>query len=129
MSVSIAVGLRRFLAAPANLAAFDDDVGVVARPVDLDLPEAQELRLHRLAHAVLTTLRSLPSPRAEAALSCQHPGPSRKSIQRSGRSSATVRCRANGGPPSRTLGPASPRIPSNRDSTKTRTRSIVASST
>src|SRR5258708_33314703 len=73
MSVSIAVGLRRFLAAPAHLAAFDDDVGVVARPVDLDLPEAQELRLHCLAHAVLTTLRSLRSPRAEAALSGEHP--------------------------------------------------------
>jgi hypothetical protein len=38
--------------------------------------------------------------------SASTPGPSRKSIQRSGRSSPTARCRANGGPPRNRMSPA-----------------------
>ena len=47
MAEPIAVGLRGFLVAPADLAAFDDDVGVVPPSLELDISEAQQSRLHR----------------------------------------------------------------------------------
>jgi len=54
---------------------------------------------------------------------------SRNSIQRSGSSSSTARCRAKGGPARRSVGPASSSSVSNRDSTKIRTPSMAANST
>ena len=48
MAEPIAIGLRGFLAAAADLAAFDDHVGVVALTLDLEHPEAQQSRVHRV---------------------------------------------------------------------------------
>jgi hypothetical protein len=46
MAEPIAVGLRRLLVAPVDLAVFNDDIGVVPLPLDPDLPEAKQLRVH-----------------------------------------------------------------------------------
>jgi len=47
MAEPIAVALRGLLVARADTAALDDDVGVVALSLELDIAEAQQSRPHR----------------------------------------------------------------------------------